>query len=233
MAEGFTLKADVRERTGKGAARALRRGDQIPAVIYGNNEPPEAIAIPRKEVTLALYGGGFRTNLWQIDVGGRTVQALARDYQRDPVGEKLMHVDFLRVTARSRVTVNVPVSFVGEDQCVGLRDGGVLNIVAHTVSVEAGATTIPEAIEVSLAGLEIGATITSEDLTLPPDVTFTNDEAFPIATIATPVEDVPDEEPEAPGDVPAIEVAEGDEVTGGDGAGGGEGEGSAEGDEAS
>ena len=207
MAEGFELKADVRERTGKGAARALRRTEMIPAVIYGNNEPPLAIAIPWKQTNLALYAGGFKTHVWTIDVGGKKVQALARDYQRDPVKERLMHVDFLRVTARSRVTVDVPVAFVGEDECPGISENdGVLNIVAHTVSVEAGATAIPEHIEVSLAGLDVGATLSSEEVTLPSGVNFTAEEAFTIATIAAPVAEEPeDEAPEEPGDVPATE----------------------------
>ncbi|UOM33458.1 50S ribosomal protein L25/general stress protein Ctc [Acuticoccus sp. I52.16.1] len=203
MAEGFELKADVRERTGKGAARALRRTEMIPAVIYGNNEPPLAIAIPWKQTTLALYAGGFKTHVWSIDVGGKTIQALARDYQRDPVKERLLHVDFLRVTARSRVTVDVPVSFVSEDECPGIsQQDGVLNVVAHSVSVEAGATTIPEHIEVSLAGLEIGATIMSDQVTLPSGVTFTHEEAFTIATITAPVEEVVEDEAEEHTEVP-------------------------------
>ncbi len=206
MAEGFELKADVRERTGKGAARALRRTEMIPAVIYGNNEPPLAIAIPWKQTNLALYAGGFKTHVWTIDVGGKKVQALARDYQRDPVKERLVHVDFLRVTARSRVNVDVPVSFVGEEESPGIsQQDGVLNVVSHSVSVEAGATTIPESIEVSLAGLEIGATIMSDQLTLPSGVNFTAEEAFTIATITPPVEEVVEDEPEEPTEVPTTE----------------------------
>lgn len=222
MAEGFALKADVRERTGKGAARALRREGMIPAVIYGNNEPAVAIAVPFKEMTLALHGGGFLTKIWSIDVGGKTVQALARDYQREALKDRLVHVDFLRVTARSRVTVDVPVHFTGEDECPGLTHGGVLNVVSHTVALECPATRIPGHIEVSVAGLEIGATVTSEDITLPADVSFQSDEAFPIATIAAPVAEVEEEPEEAP--------AEGEEAEGAETASEGEGEGgSAEG----
>lgn len=178
----------------------------IPAVIYGNNEPPLAIAIPWKPTTLALYAGGFKTHVWTIDVGGKKIQALARDYQRDPVKERLLHVDFLRVTARSRVTVDVPLHFVAEDECPGIKEhDGVLNIVHHTVSVEAGATAIPENIEVSLAGLEIGATIMSDEITLPSGVAFTADEPYAVATITAPVEEVvEDEAPEAE-EVPTTE----------------------------
>ncbi|RAH99410.1 50S ribosomal protein L25 [Acuticoccus sediminis] len=195
MAAGFELKAEVRERTGKGAARALRRTDMIPAVIYGNNEPPVAIAIPWKPTSMALYAGGFKTHVWTLDVGGKKVQVLARDYQRDPVRERLLHVDFLRVTARSRVTVDVPVAIVGEDECPGLtQQDGVLNLVHHTLTVEAGATAIPEHIEVSIAGLEIGAHVMSDQVTLPSGVNFTTDEPFPIATITAPVAEPVEEE---------------------------------------
>ncbi|MEO1103074.1 MAG: 50S ribosomal protein L25/general stress protein Ctc [Pseudomonadota bacterium] len=202
MAEGFALKADVRERTGKGAARALRRDGLIPAVIYGNNEPALAIAIPHKETALALHGGGFLTNVWTIDVGGSPIQALARDFQLEPVKDRLIHVDFLRVTARSRVTVEVPLSFVDEDKSPGLKDGGSLSVLLFTLSVDAAATRIPDAIEVSLDGLEIGATITSNDIVLPADVTIAGqaDEPFPVATISAPMAAVSEDEPEAPGE---------------------------------
>jgi large subunit ribosomal protein L25 len=186
MAEGFALKAEVRERTGKGAARALRREGLIPAVIYGNNQPPIAIAVPWKEMTMALYAGGFKTHVWSIDVGGQTIQALARDYQREVVKDRLVHVDFLRVSARSRVTVNVPVHFTDEAGSPGLKAGGVLNIVAHSVAVECAATAIPEHLDISLAGREIGDTIRSSDVSLPSGVNYIADDAFTIATIAAP-----------------------------------------------
>lgn len=209
MAEGFALKADVRERTGKGAARALRRDGLIPAVIYGNNQPAVAIAVPFKEMTLALYAGGFKTHVWSIDVGGQTVQALARDYQRDPVKDRLLHVDFLRVSARSRVTVDVPVHFTDEDQSPGLKAGGVLTIVAHTVSVECAATAIPEHIEVSLAGRDIGTTIHISDLSLPSGVNSTADGALTIATIAAPRVE---EETEAVSDADALGAEPGEDT---------------------
>lgn len=194
MAEGFALKAAVRERTGKGAARALRRDGLIPAVIYGNNQPPIAIAVSAKEMTMALYAGGFKTHVWSIDVGGQTVQALARDYQREPVKDRLVHVDFLRVSARSRVTVDVPVHFADEDDSPGLKAGGVLNIVTHTLSLDCAATAIPEHITVSLAGREIGDTIHAADLALPSGVAFAHDGNLTVATIAAPrVEPASDE----------------------------------------
>lgn len=212
MAAGFELKAAVRERTGKGAARALRRTDMIPAVIYGNNEPSVPIAVPIKEMTLALWAGGFKTHVWTIEVDGQTIQALARDYQRDPVKDRLIHIDFLRVTSRSLVTVDVPVHVTGEDASPGLKSGGgALTLVVHTVSVHAPATRIPEHVEISVAGLDIGDIVTSADVTLPADVTFSNAEAFPIATIAPPMAEEVDEPAETAADaVPAREGGDAD-----------------------
>lgn len=213
MAEGFALKAAVRERTGKGAARALRRDGLIPAVIYGNNQPPIAIAVPWKEMTIALYAGGFKTHVWSIDVDGQTVQALARDYQREPVKDRLLHVDFLRVSARSRVTVDVPVHFTGESESPGLKRGGVLNIVSHTVSLECAATAIPEHIEVSVAGLDVGDAVMSSDVSLPAGVNYTHEEAFIVVTIAAPTvepeaEETAEEETELPEAAPDAEGGE-------------------------
>lgn len=219
MAEGYELTASLRERTGKGAARATRRTDMIPAVIYGNDEPAVAIAVPWKQVSMALYAGGFKTHVWTIDVGGRKIQALAKDYQRDPVKDKILHLDFLRVTSRSRVTVAVPVHFTAEDEAPGLKaDGGVLNIVAHSVEVEAPATRIPEAFEVSLAGLAIGDSVMSDTLALPDGVTLMAHESFVVAMIARPMAEEPEEIPEAPEavDVPAIEVEPDGDAPGGD-----------------
>lgn len=198
MAEGFALKAAVRERTGKGAARALRRDGLIPAVIYGNNQPPIAIAVPWKEMTMALYAGGFKTHVWSIDVDGQTIQALARDYQREVVKDRLIHVDFLRVSPRSRVTVDVPVHFTDEHDSPGLRNGGVLTVVAHTIPVECSATAIPEHIEVSLKDRAIGDTIHSSSVPLPAGANFAHDEDVIIATISAPrVEVEPETEDEA------------------------------------
>ncbi|GAB5378198.1 MAG: 50S ribosomal protein L25/general stress protein Ctc [Acuticoccus sp.] len=206
MSEGFALKADVRERTGKGAARALRREGLIPAVIYGNNEPPVPIAVSQKEMTLALYAGGFLTNVWTIDVGGKSIQALARDYQREPVKDRLVHIDFLRVSATSRVSVDVPVHFVGEEDSPGLKTGGVLSVAEHTLTVDAPATRIPDALEVSIAGLEVGATIMSSDITLPEGVTLVLHHGEPVAigSIMAPVSDADEDTDEVAADDVAV-----------------------------
>lgn len=187
MSKTFTVKAEARDKVGKGAARHLRRNGMIPAVIYGDKQDPLPIAIPYKETFLALHGGGFMTHIGTIEVGGQTIQVLPKDYQLEPVRDFLMHVDFLRVSEKSRVTVQVPVHFENEDAAPGLKRGGVLNVVRHEIEVECPATAIPEAFPIDLTGLEIGDSIHASALTLPNNVALTiTDRDFTIATIAAP-----------------------------------------------
>lgn len=203
MAEGFELRASVRERVGKGAARKLRREGLIPAVIYGNKEAPLPIAISYRDAFQRLHAGGFLTHIWTIDVDGEPVRVLARDYQLDPVKDFLVHVDFLRVTATTRVTVDVPVNFTGEAKAPGLVRGGALNVVRHTVEVECPADGIPSVLEVDVSGLDIGDSVHASSITLPEGVKFTiTDRDFTIATITAPVHEVVEEEAEEVEEVP-------------------------------
>jgi len=187
MAQEFVLEATVRDRVGKGAARALRRENKIPAVIYGDKQQPLPIALPYKDVFLKLHAGGFLTHVWTIKVDGKSIRVLPRDYQLEPVRDFLVHVDFLRIGRNSRVAVEVPVHFENEDDSPGLSRGGVLNIVRHTVELECPADAIPEALTFDLTGLEIGDSIHISSVTLPKDVVPTiTDRDFTVATIAAP-----------------------------------------------
>ncbi len=187
MATSYELKASPRERVGKGAARALRREGLIPAVIYGGKQPALPIAIPLKETTINLHRGGFLTHLGTIDVDGKKHQVIAKDYQLDPVRDDVLHVDFLRVSANTTLTIDIPVRFLNEETCPGIKRGGVLNIVRHTVEMTVPANAIPEAIEVDLADAKLGDSIHISAVTLPdgcqPTIT---DRDFTIATIAAP-----------------------------------------------
>lgn len=221
MAQGFEIEATVRERVGKGSARKLRREGMIPAVIYGDKQPPLAIAMPYKTAFERLHAGGFLTNIWTITVDGAPHRVLARDYQLEPVRDFLTHVDFLRVTGTTRVEVEVPVRFLNEDKAPGLVKGGVLNIVRHAVELECPADSIPDALEIDLTGHEIGDTIHASAITLPEGITFTiTDRDFTVATIAPPLVEVEEEQAEEPGEVP---VAGEEEEGEGEGEGGGEG----------
>ena len=218
MSDANKLEAQARDRVGKGAARELRRNAMVPAVIYGDKKPPLGIALSHKEVTMRVHGGGFMTNILSIDVDGETHQVLPKDYQLHPVTDQVMHVDLLRVSRRTVVTVEIPVNFLNEDTCPGLKAGGVLNVVRHTVEVNVPATSIPEGFEIDLEPFNVGDSINISAVDLPEDVEPTiTDRDFTIATIATPAA-LRSESDDA--DDGAEEGAE--EAAGGDDAGGDE-----------
>lgn len=183
----YELKAELRDRVGKGSSRELRRKGLIPAVIYGDKQAPVSISLPIKEVTLKIHAGGFMTTVCTIDVGGQKISVLPKDYQLDPVRDFTMHVDFLRVSGDTQVTVEVPVHFVNEDKSPGIKIGGVLNIVRHEVELHCPASDIPEFLTADLTGLKIGDGIHISNITLPAGSTpVIGDRDFTIATIVTP-----------------------------------------------
>lgn len=186
MAEA-AFKATPRDRVGKGAARELRRQGLIPAVIYGDKKPPLAISISYKEAMLAIYGGGFLSHVIDIDVDGEAHKVIPRDYQLDPVRDFALHVDFLRIGKGSRITVDVAVHFANQDQCPGLKRGGVLNVVRHTVEVSCPADAIPEELVLDLSEAQVGDSLHISAVALPEGVKPTiTDRDFTIATIAAP-----------------------------------------------
>ncbi len=187
MSESYTVKAEAREKVGKGAARNLRRSGKVPAVIYGDKQEPLPIAIDYKETFLRLHSGGFLTTVATIEVDGKKIRVLPKDYQLDVVKDTLVHVDFLRVSARSIVTVRVPVHFENEDEAPGIKaKNGVLNIAEHDVNVHAPAEGIPDAFTVDLTGMEIGDSIHASQLKLPKGVTLVDDSDFVVASIVAP-----------------------------------------------
>jgi large subunit ribosomal protein L25 len=194
--ETYELKAEARERVGKGSSRELRRNGFIPAVIYGDKQAPLSIALSTNEVTKRIHAGGFMTTIATIDVDGQKIQVLPKDYQLDPVRDFTMHVDFLRVSGNTAVTVDVPVHFINEEKS-GIKIGGVLNIVRHTVELHCPANDIPEFLTVDLAGAKIGDSIHISAVNLPKGVRpVITDRDFTIATIAVPAAGVKEEEAE-------------------------------------
>ena len=186
MSAPKSLEAVARDRVGKGAARAVRRQGQIPAVIYGGNQAPQAIAVELIRTRTLIYAGGFKTTLFEITVGGKKIRAIPRDYQLDPVSGVPMHVDFLRVVAGQTVTVAVPVHFVNEDEAPGIKqEGGTLNVSAFTIELEVAPDQIPEAVEGDLTGRAIGDVITVADLKIPAG-TYTGEPTDPVANIVPP-----------------------------------------------
>jgi large subunit ribosomal protein L25 len=197
MSTAYELTASVRNRVGKGAARASRREGKIPAVIYGDKQAPIAIELSHKDVYLKLHAGGFLTTVATIDVDGEKIRVIPRDYALHPVTDQPVHVDFLRVSAGSTIHVEIPVQFINEDKSPGLKRGGVLNIVRHEVEVNCPADSIPEHIVVDLTGLDINDSVHISAIQLPANVKPVIDRDFTIATIAAPAALTSQEQAEA------------------------------------
>ena len=217
--DSYELKAEARDRVGKGSARELRRNGMIPAVIYGDKKDPVSIALSRKEVSLKIHEGGFMTTTATINVNGTKYQVLPKDYQLDPVRDFVMHVDFLRVSAKTQVQVAIPVHFINEEASPGLKRGGVLNVVRHEVELYCSAGSIPESLTADLTGLEIGDGVHISAIELPKGTTpVINDRDFTIATVAAPAGLKSDEaaEGEAEEEADVAEEAAEEEAEGGE-----------------
>ena len=199
MEEAHEIAVEAREGTGKGPARAARRAGMVPGVVYGDNKPSAAISVSRRTLERELNSGAFFSTLYELTLDDRRQKVLPRDVQRHPVTDVPLHVDFLRLAADARVTIEVPVQFVNDEQSDGLRRGGVLNVVRYEVEVSCRADAIPERIEVDLAGTDIGDSVHISAVKLPDGVEPTiTDRDFTIATIAAPT--VQEEEAPAEGE---------------------------------
>lgn len=187
MSDTLTLSAESRDRAGKGASRALRNSGRVPAVVYGNNEAPEAVHIEEKLLNKALGTGHFFNSIVMIEVGGKTLRTLPKDVQFHPVSDRPLHADFLRISEHSEVTVEVPVHFTDEALSPGMKRGAVLNIVRHELELICDAAFIPDEIAISLNGLEIGDSIHISAVTLPTgSKSAITDRDFTIATLIAP-----------------------------------------------
>lgn len=187
MSDIINITAEKRERAGKGAARALRRDGLVPAVIYGDNKEPEGIALPSIAFSRLYHTGRIMSTLLDIEIGDKKHRVLTRDVQLHPVRDTILHADFLRLGKGAKIAVEIPVSFLNEDICPGLKSGGVLNVVRYTVELHCPANAIPEAIELDLAEAEMGASLHISEITLPENVEpVISDRDFTVATIAAP-----------------------------------------------
>ena len=207
MSDTYVLEGQLRDRVGKGASRELRRNAMVPAVIYGDNKDPVSIALPYKELSMKIHGGGFMTTIATIKVGNDEHRVLPKDYQLHPVRDFIEHVDFLRVSKKTVVTVEIPVNFLNEETCPGLKRGGVLNVVRHAVEVNVPADSIPENFEIDLEPFDLGDSINISAVSLPDGVEPTiTDRDFTIATIAAPAGLKSEENEEGAPEAPETEV---------------------------
>ena len=214
MSDDTTISAEQRERVGKGSARAVRRAGRVPAVIYGDKKEPIGITLESREITKIIHQPGIFGRLLNIKVSGSEHTVLTRDIQFHPVTDNVLHMDFLRVSGSAKVAVAIAVEFINEDNCPGIKVGGVLNVVRYEVELLCPATTIPEKITVDLEGLKIGDSVHISTIDLPEGVTPTiTDRDFTIATIASPGGGVKNEDDEDDGTDDGEEAVGAENVT--------------------
>ena len=227
MAEAISIIAEVRDRAGKGVARATRREGKVPAVIYGNKLDTVLISIDGKELIRLIHNPGFFTHIFDITVAGDNHQVLARDLQLDPVTDHPMHVDFLRFNKNTKIVLEIPVAFYNEEESPGLKRGGVLNIVRREIELRCSPLNIPQDLQIDLTGMDIGDSVHISAIKLPDGVEPITDRDFTVATVAAPtiMEEVEEETEDEEGE-------EGEEgLEGEEGVEGEEGEEGAEGEE--
>ena len=178
------LNVEVRERTGTGGARETRRAGLVPGVLYGGDKDPVAVAVKTNEFRKALYTGKLLGHLVTLKYGEETQPVIAKDVQFDPVSDRPMHFDLMRVDEKAPVKISIPVHFKNADEAPFTRQGGSLEIVRHDVEILVRADQIPEELVVDLAKAEIGDTIRISDIKLPKGAEPTiTDRDFVIATI--------------------------------------------------
>lgn len=170
MQAAIEFKAEARQTHGKGSARASRRAGRVPVVMYAQGKDTVHATLDTNQVTQAYIKGGFMSKLVHIELGGKKLLGIARDVQLHPVSDKIEHVDFQQVDEKSEVRVRVPVHLSGAEKAPGIKRGGVLNVVSHSVELLAKAANIPASLEIDVSTMEIGTTIHLSDVKLPEGV---------------------------------------------------------------
>ena len=187
MVQTIRIEAESRERAGKGAARATRRGGLVPAVIYGAKQEATLIALDPRDVMKELQKGGWQSHLFEVAVkDGATERTLMRDVQFHPVTDRPLHVDFQRLAAGQKIRVRVPVQFQNEGTSPGLKAGGVLNVVRRDIEVYADPDQVPEAFEIDLGEAGIGDSLRWSVVRDQFGTKAVIDRDFVVATIAAP-----------------------------------------------
>lgn len=204
MTETTTLTAQVRDRAGTGGARETRRNGRTPAVIYGSKREPLMISLDTNELSRQVRRHGFLNHVVDIELSGRKERCIPREVQNHPLTGRVLHVDFMRVTAATAIGVDVDVVFINEDKAPGLKRGGVLNVVMRTIPLECKPDAIPEQLTVDLSGFEIGDSVHLSAIALPAGVQLADVEAgATVASIAPPSAETAGEAGEGGGEAAA------------------------------
>ena len=170
MSEAIVLNAEARGDVGKGASRRLRHASKVPAVIYGGDVEPSSVVLMAKDVKKVLENEAFYSQIVTLKVDGADQQVILKDLQRHPASEEAMHMDFQRVSADQAVTTHVPLHFLNEEDCVGVKAGGAITHERVEVSIRCLPADLPEFIEVDMAGVDMGQIVHLSDLNVPANV---------------------------------------------------------------
>jgi large subunit ribosomal protein L25 len=186
MATVKELKATTRPAGGKGAARAERRAGRVPGVIYGDSQPPMTISVDDAELRQRILAGRFLTTIYDIDLEGKKHRVIPRDFHLDPVRDFPIHVDFMRLGEGATIRVSVPLHIMNAEAAPGVKRGGTVNIVTHTVELEASVDNIPQFIEADVGQLDISNSLHLSDIKLPDGVKSLSREDVTLVTIVPP-----------------------------------------------
>ena len=197
----INLEIISRDKTGKSNCKQLRNMGKVPAVIYGDKKEPAYIAVDYPKIVKELSKTSFFSTVFSLKLNKKAIKVLPREIQTDPLNDKPVHIDFLRVNDESKINISVPIIFINEDKSPGLKGGGVLNTVRREVDLICKINNIPEKLEADLTNLEVGSVIHMSDIKLQEDVIpQISDRDFTIATIAAPtVMPVEEDKPETEG----------------------------------
>src|SRR4249920_1039086 len=186
MATVKELKATARPQSGKGAARAERRAGRVPGVIYGNNQPPLPISVEDKELRQRILAGRFLTTIYDIDLEGKKHRVIPRDFHLDPIRDFPIHVDFMRLGESATIRISVPLHPQKAEASPGVKRGGTVNIVTHTIELECSVDNIPKFVEADVSGLEISHSLHLSDIKLPAGVKSLLRDDVTLVTIVPP-----------------------------------------------
>ena len=206
-----SIEATARNTNTKGQVRALRQKGEVPGIIYGGTEENQTISLSTKKVKTLIDQENFLSNIISLKIDGKSMNVLPRDVAFDPISDDPIHIDFLRIVKGAKIILEIPVKFINNETCPGLKRGGVLNIVRRKVELKCPTENIPTELIVALEGLEIGNSIKISSINLPENVKQTiQGRDFVIATVAAPTVF---KEPEKPAEDESAEAAEGAEST--------------------
>lgn len=215
MSNQFELIAEVRTDAGKGASRRLRRlGDKVPAILYGGEEQPQNLELEHRLVTKALQNPAVYSHVLTLNIKGKKQKVVLKDLQRHPYKAQIMHMDFLRVTGKEKLHMNIPVHYLNQDTAPGIAAGGVLH-TTHHIEVVCSANDLPEFIEVDLGNLELNGVVHLSEIKLPlgvESVALQHDNDISLASIHMP-RIIEEEEPVAADAEETAETEEGETET--------------------